>query len=78
MAALSPERLEIIGDYITLGQALKLSGAVETGSEAKAMVSSGGATVNGVTETRRGRKLRPGDRFEANGRVYAIVGNESP
>lgn len=47
--------------YITLGDLLKLAGAVDTGGQAKHLIQSGAIHVNGVAETRRGRKLVPGD-----------------
>lgn len=49
---------------ITLGQALKLSGIVGTGGEAKLLIQDGEVLVNGETETRRGRKLYTGDVVE--------------
>ena len=47
--------------YIKLGQLLKAAGLADTGSGAKDEVLSGGVTVNGDTELRRGRKIYPGD-----------------
>jgi ribosome-associated protein len=52
---------------ITLGQALKASGLVGTGGEAKLLIQSGEVRVNGETETRRGRRLRSGDVVEIEG-----------
>lgn len=48
-------------EYIELAQLLKLANCVGTGGEAKEMVQNGLVKVNGEVETRRGRKLRPGD-----------------
>jgi len=48
-------------DYIDLLQFLKATGIAATGGEAKAIVDDGLVTVNGQTESRRRRKLRPGD-----------------
>ena len=48
-------------EYITLGQLLKAAGLVESGSEAKEVITAGEVLVNGETDTRRGRKLRDGD-----------------
>ena len=48
-------------EFIKLGQLLKLAGFVSQGSEAKVIISEGGAFVNGNVETRRGRKIFPGD-----------------
>lgn len=49
---------------MTLGQALKASGLVGTGGEAKVLIQYGEVRVNGETETRRGRKLKTGDVVE--------------
>ncbi|WP_143528517.1 RNA-binding S4 domain-containing protein [Rubrobacter xylanophilus] len=49
---------------ITLGQALKLARVVGSGGEAKLVIQSGEVRVNGEVETRRGRRLRPGDVVE--------------
>lgn len=54
---------------IPLDQFLKLQGAVESGGHAKQLIQSGDVLVNGQVETRRGRKLNPGD-------VVAIAGHE--
>jgi ribosome-associated protein len=49
---------------MTLGQALKASGLVGTGGEAKLLVQAGEVLVNGEQETRRGRRLQAGDVVE--------------
>ncbi|WP_454930905.1 RNA-binding S4 domain-containing protein [Actinomyces israelii] len=46
---------------IRLGQFLKLAGLVEDGAEARMAVQCGDVTVNGETDTRRGRALADGD-----------------
>ena len=48
----------------TLGQALKIWGLVGTGGEAKVLIQFGEVLVNGEVETRRGRRLQPGDVVE--------------
>ncbi|MBT0770810.1 RNA-binding S4 domain-containing protein [Kineosporia sp. J2-2] len=53
--------VEIHDEYIPLGSFLKLAGAIDTGGDAKLMIAGGDVDVNGEPETRRGRKLRPGD-----------------
>jgi ribosome-associated protein len=55
------EDVAISTELITLGQLLKLSGALETGGDARAALAGGGFTVNGEPDDRRGRKLYPGD-----------------
>lgn len=54
----------LISAGTTLGQALKVSGIAGTGGEAKVLVQTGEVLVNGEVETRRGRKLAPGDVVE--------------
>lgn len=56
----------------TLGQSLKVAGAVATGGEAKARIEAGEVKVNGEAEERRGRKMRDGDRVEIAGRVILV------
>ena len=48
----------------TLGQALKAASVVGSGGEAKLLIQAGEVTVNGETETRRGRRLETGDVVE--------------
>jgi ribosome-associated protein len=59
--------LTLQGEHITLAQALKAAGFVGTGGQAKHLVRQGIVTVNGQAETQPGRKLFPGDRFQAQG-----------
>lgn len=55
---------------LSLGSFLKLAGAAATGGHAKVIVQSGGVTVNGEPETRRGRMLQVGDVVGVGGREY--------
>lgn len=59
-------------EYIKLGQALKLCGAAQSGTEAKDMVTDGSIKVNGKVEIQRGKKLRDGDVFSCDGNDYVI------
>ncbi|MDO4617607.1 MAG: RNA-binding S4 domain-containing protein [Lachnospiraceae bacterium] len=63
------ETIKIRDDFIKLGQAMKLANLVSDGVEAKFVIQDGQVTVNGEVDTRRGRKLVPGD-------VFAFEGNE--
>ena len=49
------------GDYITLGQLLKVAGVIGSGGEAKTFLLETSIRVNGEHDNRRGRKLRVGD-----------------
>jgi ribosome-associated protein len=57
---------------IRLDQFLKWEGLVATGGEAKQRIQGGEVRVNGFQETRRGRKLRPGDRVELGQRLHVV------
>ena len=67
MASVEPADVPITTDLITLGQLLKLAGALESGGDARAALAAGGFAVNGEPEARRGRKLVPGDVVELPG-----------
>jgi ribosome-associated protein len=60
-------------DMIRLGQFLKLADLIETGGEAKLVIADGEVTVNGETDTRRGRQLHPGDVVAVNGNSAKVV-----
>jgi ribosome-associated protein len=59
--------VKIDTEYIKLDSFLKAENIVASGGEAKQAIQDGLVTVNGEVETRRGRKLRPGDRIELAG-----------
>lgn len=67
-------RVPIRGEWIELGQFLKLVRAVPSGGAAKRLVQAGQVRVNGRVETRRGAKLRPGDVVEVEGRRWVVAG----
>ncbi|WP_026303836.1 RNA-binding S4 domain-containing protein [Jongsikchunia kroppenstedtii] len=60
-------------ESIRLGQFLKLANLIDTGADAKAVIGDGEVHVNGDTETRRGRQLRPGDVVEIGGMTARVV-----
>ncbi|HCG59691.1 MAG: RNA-binding S4 domain-containing protein [Clostridium sp.] len=60
-------------EFIKLGQALKAAGFVESGVDAKFAVQDGLVLVNGETDTRRGRKLVPGDIVEFEGKKLTVI-----
>lgn len=64
--------MKIDTEYIKLDSFLKMENAVASGGEAKMVILDGLVTVNGEVETRRGRKLRPGDRVEIGGETFTV------
>jgi len=67
------KEFKLRGDYITLGQLLKAENLVEDGAMAKEVIRDGLAKVNGEVDTRRGKKLYPGDVVEFEGNELKIV-----
>lgn len=68
--------LEISTQYITLGQALKLSGEADSGFYAKMFIQEGDVKVNGKVDLHRGRKLYNGDTFTIAKHTYKIHANK--
>ncbi|TAL16530.1 RNA-binding S4 domain-containing protein [bacterium] len=60
-------------EFIRLDQFMKLADLAQGGGEAKMLVQGEEVKVNGVVETRRGRKLRPGDIVETGGRSARVI-----
>ena len=54
-------------EFIKLDRFLKLLSWVDAGGMAKTVIGDGIVFVNGERETRRGRKLYPGDEVEMMG-----------
>ena len=65
--------IKIRDEFIKLGQALKAADLVSSGVEAKIVVQDGQVEVNGEVDTRRGRKLVPGDMITFDGKSVKIV-----
>ena len=66
--------ITIKDDFIKLGQALKLAGAVEDGVEAKYVIQDGLVKVNGEIDLRRGRKIYIGDVISFKGEEIKVNG----
>ena len=59
-----------------LDQFLKWLGLADTGGQAKILILSGDVKVNGLVETRRGRKLIDGDKVCLAKNEYIFSNNE--
>jgi ribosome-associated protein len=59
--------------YIKLDSFLKMINAVSSGGEAKIVIAEGEIMANGEVETRRGRKLYPGDRVTFENNEYKVI-----
>ena len=63
----------IQGEYIELIKLLKALNLVSSGGEAKTVVEDGFIQVNGEVETRKRRKLKPGDQVEFETHKIALM-----
>ena len=57
---------------IRLGQFLKLAGVVDQGSDVKRLLADGAVQVNSEVETRRGRRLDPGDVITVSDQQFTV------
>ena len=68
------EKIKISSEYITLGQFLKFTNIVSSGGMVKAILQDTKIYVNDLLESRRGKKLYPGDKIVIKGSGdYRIV-----
>ena len=65
--------LEVRGQYIQLDQLLKSTGLCHSGGFAYAEIVAGRVIVDGVVESRKRAKLRPGQRVNYDGETVELV-----
>ena len=68
--------VSIMTEFIKLQDAMKFANIVYSGGEAKQLILEEQVKVNGEICTMRGKKLRPGDKFEFMGQTYLIAIHE--
>ena len=61
-------------EFILLQSLLQVVGVCNTGGEAKSLIVEGDVTVDDEIETRRGRKIRAGQRVSGAGVTIEVVG----
>ena len=67
------EHIHIETEFIRLDAAMKLSGLVDTGGQAKVLIQEGRVQVNGEVCTMRGKKLTPGDTVSLLGESFQVT-----
>jgi len=67
-----PRVVVVTATPIELCQFMKFGGLTESGGAAKQAVAEGRVLLNGVVETRKGRKLAPGDRVTFAGETIVV------
>lgn len=60
-------------EHIELCDLLKLSGLADSGGAAKHVIADGAVTVDGVVETRKRCKVRPGQMVAFGGQRVTVV-----
>ena len=65
--------VKIKSEYITLGQFLKFVGIISNGCEAKFYLAENEVYVNDELDTRRGKKLYPGDIVKTNNQTFKVI-----
>lgn len=70
--------VEIRGGTIRLGQLLKLSGLVDDGGMARAVLEAGEVEVDGEVETRRGAQVRPGQTVRYGDHAVRVIATPPP
>lgn len=67
------EIITISEEYIRLDNLMKFSGLCNSGGRAKYLIQNGEVSLNGEVCTMRGKKIRPGDQVEYNGRTVEVA-----
>ena len=65
-------------EFIKLQDAMKYANIVYSGGEAKQLILEEQVKVNGEVCTMRGKKLRPGDKFQFQGYKFVITEYAAP
>ena len=65
--------LEVRGDFIQLDQLLKTTGLCHSGGYAHAQIEAGKVKVDGLVESRKRAKLRPGQSVGYGGETVVLV-----
>jgi ribosome-associated protein len=65
--------IEILEEPIELYKILKFENMVDSGGEAKYVISDGQVLVNGIVETRKRKKIFSGDVIEFKGKKMRVL-----
>lgn len=70
----SEQTFRLNSEYVELDKLLKLMGIAPSGGAAKMMVADGLVKVDGQPESRKTRKLRPGNIVQVQGERIRVLG----
>ena len=68
----APRTVIVKATPIELSQFLKFGGLADSGGAAKQAIAEGSVLLNGAVETRKGKKLAPGDRVTFAGETLVV------
>jgi ribosome-associated protein len=66
-------RFAVRGDYIQLDQLLKATGLCESGGAAHAAIADGQVSIDGIVDSRKRAKLRPGQTVSFAGETIDLI-----
>jgi len=69
--------IKINSPFITLGQLLKYADIIQSGGYAKLFLEENIILYNGEVESRRGKKIFPGDTVTINNDIVLIIETKS-
>ena len=72
----SERDVAVRGEYVELCDLLKFENLTQSGGEAKTVIVEGLVSVNGEPETRKRKKLRPGDVVTFKGQTLRMVSGQ--
>ncbi|MCH8178107.1 MAG: RNA-binding S4 domain-containing protein [Proteobacteria bacterium] len=64
---------ELESDFFELHKLLKFEGLSDSGGSAKRAIADGLVSVNGEVETRKRKKINPGDKVEFSGQTIEVI-----
>ena len=67
------EIIKIDEEYIRLDNLMKFAGMCNSGGRAKFLIRGGEVKLNGEICTMSGKKIRPGDKVEYDGRTVEVA-----
>ncbi|MFU8768808.1 MAG: RNA-binding S4 domain-containing protein [Desulfotignum sp.] len=73
MADMKKRTVVLIREPVALFKVLKFENLAASGGEAKHFIDQGRVRVNGLTETRKQRKIRAGDEIAFDGMLLCLV-----
>jgi ribosome-associated protein len=67
---------ELEAEFVELYKILKFEGLAESGGMAKQYIADGQVSVNGEIETRKRKKIVPGDKIEFSGQAIRVKSSQ--